>query len=359
MNVPCQRMNDVQFSYRCAPARRSGCDMCASVADPPELPEQLAPTGPKQPRFRVVPSALRPTLLPDEARFALRLSVLTGCAEFAAWAWFAQAGNKGAVLGWAALRLLKPVWAWTGTRFPRPTVAFLLLLLALLGVVASVLTVGQLFTVALLGVALPAFGDLCASCAGDGISVERRSAAYAWLDMAQGLGGAAGVALGASLPRVAAILSVAALLAGSIGVPDLKARGSPRTSWTPAAYEHVLHSRLGAHLVALAFFGGFFALQQPSRPHSTWMALLFPLAGMVIAARVDPYMRNAVLLPRAAVLVAIAGLFLPPLRLLALGALFAALPASVARGAGEMERPLASSLAWSAFGLGAAVGAVL
>ena len=237
--------------------------------------------------------------------------------------------------------------------------AFLLLLLALLGVVASVLTVGQLFTVALLGVALPAFGDLCASCAGDGISVERRSAAYAWLDMAQGLGGAAGVALGASLPRVAAILSVAALLAGSIGVPDLKARGSPRTSWTPAAYEHVLHSPFGAHLVALAFFGGFFALQQPSRPHSTWMALLFPLAGMVIAARVDPYMRNAVLLPRAAVLVAIAGLFLPPLRLLALGALFAALPASVARGAGEMERPLASSLAWSAFGLGAAVGAVL
>ena len=189
--------------------------------------------------------------------------------------------------------------------------------------------------------------------------MERRSAAYAWLDMAQGLGGGAGVALGASFPRVAAVLSVAALLAGSIGVPDLKARGSPRTSWTPAAYEHVLHSPFGAHLVALAFFGGFFALQQPSRPHSTWMALFFPLAGMVIAARVDPYMRNAVLLPRAAVLVAIAGLFLPPLRLLALGALFAALPASVARGAGEMERPLASSLAWSAFGLGAAVGAVL
>ena len=46
-------------------------------------------------------------------------------------------------------------------------------------------------------------------------------------------------------------------------------------------------------------------------------------------------------------------------RLLALGALFVAIPASVARGAGEMERPVASSLAWSALGLGAAVGAVL
>jgi hypothetical protein len=335
--------------------------ICADpVANPPELPEQLAPTGPKQSRFRVVPSPLRPTLLPDEARFALRLSVLTGCAEFAAWAWFAQAGDKGAVLGWAALRLLKPVWAWTGTRFARPAVAFSLLLLALFGVAASLLTVGQLFTAALLAVALPAFGDLCASCAGDGITVERRSAAYAWLDMAQGLGGAAGVALGASLPRAAAVLSVVALLAGSIGVPDLAARGgSPRTTWTVAAYEHVLQSRFGAHLVALAFFGGFFAMQQPSRPHSTWMALLFPIAGMAIAARVDPYMRNAVILPRAAVLVAIVGLFLPPLRLLALGALFAALPASVARGAGEMERPVASSLAWSALGLGAAVGAVL
>ena len=126
MNVPCQRMNDVQFSYRCPPACCAGCDMCAPVADPPELPEQLAPTGPKQPRFRVVPSALRPTLLPDEARFALRLSVLTGCAEFAAWAWFAQAGDKGALLGWAALRLLKvsPACslrvAGAGPSMPRP-----------------------------------------------------------------------------------------------------------------------------------------------------------------------------------------------------------------------------------------------
>src|SRR5437868_3086732 len=239
-----QRMNDVQSSYTCTPARLAACDMWARVADPPELPEQFAPTGPRPSHFRVVPSPpLRPTLLPDEARFALRLSVLSGCAEFAAWAWFAHAGDKGAVLGWAALRLLKPVWAWTGTRFPRSVVAFSLLLLALFGVAASLLTVGQLFTAALLAVALPAFGDLCASCAADGISVERRSAAFAWFDMAQGLGGATGVALGASFPRVAAILSVAALLAASIGVPDLQDRGTPRTNWTLAAHEHVLHSR--------------------------------------------------------------------------------------------------------------------
>jgi hypothetical protein len=42
-----------------------------------------------------------------------------------------------------------------------------------------------------------------------------------------------------------------------------------------------------------------------------------------------------------------------------MGTLLAAVPASVARGAGEMDRPLASSLAWSALALGAAVGAVL
>src|SRR3989475_7526796 len=184
MSARFQRMNDVQSSYTCTPARLAACDMWARVADPPELPEQFAPTGPKPSHFRVVPSPpLSPTLLPDEARFALRLSVLSGCAEFAAWAWFAHAGDKGAVLGWAALRLLKPAWAWTGTRFPRSVVAFSLLLLALFGVAASLLTVGQLFTAALLAVALPAFGDLCASCAPAGISVERRRAACAWLDM--------------------------------------------------------------------------------------------------------------------------------------------------------------------------------
>src|SRR5438105_14159677 len=86
-----QRMNDVQSSYTCTPARLAACDMWARVADPPELPEQFAPTGAKPSHFRVVPSPpLRPTLLPDEARFALRLSVLSGCAEFAAWAWFAH-----------------------------------------------------------------------------------------------------------------------------------------------------------------------------------------------------------------------------------------------------------------------------
>ena len=70
-------------------------------------------------------------------------------------------------------------------------------------------------------------------------------------------------------------------------------------------------------------------------------------------------MPNAVMLPRLALAVAAAGLLVPPLRLLAMGALFAAIPASVARGAGEMERPIASSLCWSALASGAAVGAML
>jgi hypothetical protein len=80
---------------------------------------------------------------------------------------------------------------------------------------------------------------------------------------------------------------------------------------------------------------------------------------MALAARFESYTPNAVMLPRIVLGVAALGLFLPPVRLLALGALFATIPASVARGAGEMERPLASSLAWSALTLGAAVGAVL
>src|SRR5204863_7969493 len=176
---------------------------------------------------------------------------LAGCAEFAAWAWLAHAGGRGAALGWAALRLLRPLWSRVGTRVSRPVVAFALLFVALVGTSASLATVGQLFTVGLLAVALPALGDLCASCAGDSITVERRSAAYSWLDMAQGLGGALGVAVGASFPRLAPVASAAALLLAAVGVPDLHDRGTPRSTWAPAAYLHVLRSSFGAQICAL------------------------------------------------------------------------------------------------------------
>ncbi|MGZ6124715.1 MAG: hypothetical protein ACXWLR_07130, partial [Myxococcales bacterium] len=291
--------------------------------------------------------------------FAFRLSVLAGTAEFAAWAWFAHAGGRGAVLGWAALRLLKPAWSFLGTRVPRPAVAFALLFLALAGAAASLLSIGQLFAAGLLAVALPAVGDLCASCAGDVITVERRSAAFAWLDMAQGLGAALGLALGTGFGRVAVVAGGAALLLASVGVPDLHDRGTPRSTWALPAYEQVFRSPFGARICALAFFGAFLALQRPPRPFPPWAALLLPLAGMAIAARADPHLPNAVLLPRGALIAAALGLLWPPLRLLAIGALFAAVPAAVARGAGEMERPIASSLAWSALALGAAAGAVL
>src|SRR5204862_4067385 len=115
-------------------------------------------------------------------------------------------------------------------------------------------------------------------------------------------------------------------------------------------------SPFGAQICALTFFAAFFALQQPSRPYGTWTALLLPLLGMAAAARADPHLKNAVVLPRAVLALAVLGWVLPPLRLLAAGALFAAIPASVARGAGELERPIASSLAWSALAAGAAVG---
>jgi hypothetical protein len=80
---------------------------------------------------------------------------------------------------------------------------------------------------------------------------------------------------------------------------------------------------------------------------------------MFAAARGERWMPNAVWLPRIAVLLAAAGSLFAPLRPLAMGAMLATVPASVARGAGEMERPVASSLAWIALFTGAAVGAVL
>jgi len=339
--------------------------MCAPVSEPPRMPEEFEPKAPPPSRFRIVPSApVRPALLPDEARFAMRLSILVGCTELAAWAWFARtaagaAGPRGAVLGWAAARLLKPVWALLGTRLPRPAVAYALLFLAVFGAAAGLLG-GSLFaSAALIAVALPALADLCASCAADSITVERRSTAYAWLDMAQGLGGAVGLALGASFGGVAGVVGALALLAGAVGLPELRNRGTPRSTWTGDAYLRVLQSPFGSQLVALAFFGAFLATQPLAKPLPEWVALLLPLAGMAIFARLEPRMPSAVLLPRIAVGLAAVGLFLPPVRLLAMGALFAAVPASVARGAGEMDRPLASSLAWSALALGAAVGAVL
>src|SRR3954471_6242271 len=203
----------------------------------------MDPQSPPLSRFRIVPPpALRPKLFPDEARFALRLSILVGCPELAAWAWFARAGVHGAVLGWATARLLRPVWALIGTRVPRTAVAFALLFLGLLGVVASLLTDATLAAVGLLAAGLPALADLCASCAADSITVERRSAAVAWLDMAQGLGGAVGLALGASFGGAAGLVGAAALLIGAVGVPELHDRGTPRSTWTGDAYLMVLRT---------------------------------------------------------------------------------------------------------------------
>ncbi len=330
-----------------------------SARVPDKLPEEFAPQGPKLSRFRILPPPpLRPRLLPDEARFAFRLAVLAGCTELAAWAWIARSAGRGAALVWGALRLLRPLWARLGTRVPRPLIAFALLLVAVAGAALSLVTLGRWFAAGLIAVAVPALGDLCASCAGDSITVERRSAAFAWLDMAQALGAALGLALGAAFAGPGLVIGAAALLLASVGVPDLHDRGTPRSSWPLAAHVHVLRSPFGGQLTALAFFCGFFAFVA-RRPELPWVALVLPLAGMAVAARVDPLLPNAILLPRIAAVTAAAGWFVPELALFALGAMFAGIPAAVARGAGEMERPMASSLAWAALAAGAAVGAVL
>src|SRR5882672_8833605 len=341
--------------------------MGARVPDPPRLPEEIDPKSPPLSRFRTLPPPpLLPRLFPDEARFALRLSILAGCTEFVAWAWLAAERRGGAVVLLAALRLLKPLWAAVGTRLPRPAVAFALLFAGTVGVVASIVTIREMLLVGLLGAGLPALSDLCATCIADSVTVERRSAAYAWLDMGQGLGGAAGLALGAAYGSIALLASPLALLAGAVGVPDLHDRGTPRSSWPPSSYAAVLASPLGAQLALAAFATG--VLAGPSAAHffggagplpaiPRWAALLVPFAGMLAAARLEPRLPNALILPRACALLAAVGLGLwPPLQAFALGAMFAAIPASVARGAGEMERPLASSLAWSALITGAAAG---
>src|SRR5260370_39035908 len=133
---------------------------------------------------------------------------MAGGAELAAWAWLALLDRR-CVVGLVALRLLRPLWAWSGMRVSRPAVALALLGAALL---ADARGVGA-------AVGLAALGDLCASCIGDSVTVERRAAAYAWLDMGQALGAVLGLAIAAVLPRFVAHAAAAAVILAAVGVP--------------------------------------------------------------------------------------------------------------------------------------------
>ncbi|MFN2550249.1 MAG: hypothetical protein ABR567_22730 [Myxococcales bacterium] len=272
--------------------------------------------------------------------------MLAGATEFAVWVWLTNslAAREAFVL--AGLRLLRPLWAKAGTRFSRMLIASLL--------IAVGLVCGSLFfwPFLIVGVGLPALGDLCATTIGDRITVERRAAAWAWLDMGQGLGAALGFALGHagwSWP-----LCLAALAIGIIGIPALRDGGMPRSSWPAAEYVHTLRTPLAAQLTGLAFASGLLSARANV---SLATGIVVPLAAMALATRVEPRMPNGIWLPRIATALALAGQLWPPLRVFGLGMMFAAIPAAVARGAGEMERPIASSISWSALFLGAAVGA--
>ena len=355
------------------------------------LPEEFAPTGPKLSRFPIrPPPPLRPRLFPDEARFALRLAVLAGATELLGWLYLAMALPDRAVLALGVLRCLKPLWARLGTRMPRPAVASLLLGGAALAMAAALLESRLrqptdlwnrldtiLWAVAIAAAGLPALGDLCATCIGDSVTVERRAAAFAWLDMAQAIGAMLGIAAvpffrsaeSFEIPGQLYAAWAAAIVLACVGIPALRDRGTPRSAWPAGAYFSVLRSPLLRSLAPLALAVGALALgslHSPFRPHFSaaiprWLQAVAPLAGMAAAARLERHVPNSIWLPRAALACAAVGWFLAawPLALFALGMMFTAVPAAVARGAGEMERPIASSLAWSALLLGAAVGAAL
>jgi hypothetical protein len=331
-----------------------------------ELPEEFAPTGPKLSRFPIRPAPpIQPHLFRDEARFAGRLALLAGGSELAAWIWFARLlshrGPAWAALGFAALRLLRPFWSWAGTRLPRGFVAFSLLAVSLLvqGFAAMSLADG----LAAVAAALPAVADLCASAAADAVTVERRATAYSWIDIGQGLGCGLGIALGTAAPGLAPLLGTAALLAGSLAVPDLRDRRTPRSTWPMSLRLQILRTPLAAQLSLLAASGGALAASAATRSRGWWMVAA-PLAGMAAAARVEARARNSLIVPRALALAAGVAFalrwFAAPgaiaLGLFTLGAFCAAVPGAAARGAGEMERPVTASLGFTALALGAGVG---
>jgi hypothetical protein len=325
-----------------------------------KLPEEFAPTGPKLTRFPIQPAPpIRPRLFPDEARFALRLSTMAFAAELAAWVWLATLSWPRALVFVGALRLLKPLWAWLGTRVPRPLVAGLLVVAALAGGVSALRLGPEFLGWAALAFALPAVADLCASCIADSITVERRAAAYAWLDMGQALGGALGFSIGAAFGGAAVLLVAPVTAVALIGLRDLRDRGTPRSSWPLSSYIDAARSSLGTRVGVCALCCGLFV--EPAVKATVPSLFWLPLAGMVVAARVERLLPNAVWLPQLATLAVLAGSFagVPLLMSFGIGAMFAAIPAAVARGAGEMERPLVSSVAWSALTAGAALGTVL
>src|SRR5207302_6765218 len=141
-----------------------------------------------------------------------------------------------------------PLWARAGARFGRILVASVL--------TAAAVICGSVFLwpFAVIGFALPALGDLCASTIGDSITVERRAAAWAWLDMGQALGAAFGFGLGHT--RWNWPLWLVALAIGIIGIPELRDRATPRSSWPAAAYARTLRTPLAAQVTLLAIACG-------------------------------------------------------------------------------------------------------
>jgi hypothetical protein len=348
--------------------RRTGAVVYVRGVPREELPEEFAPTGPKLSRFPIQPAPpVRPHLFTDEARFARHLALLAGGTELAAWIWFARLlahrGPAWAALAFAALRLLRPFWAWLATRLPRGLVAFALLAMSLLAQGFAAVTFWDVL--GLLAAALPALGDVCATAVADAVTVERRATAYSWLEMAQGLGCALGLAVGSAEPRLAPLVATVALLVGSLAIPDLRDRGTPRSTWPVWARLNVLRAPLVSRLVALTVAAaGFAAAASVLSAGWRWAAVVPPLAGMAAAARAESFARNALVVPRALAALGAAALALRwaspaaavAVGLLTLGALCSAIPAAVARGAGEMERPVSASLAWSALALGAGLG---
>jgi hypothetical protein len=358
------------------------------VASDHKLPEEIAPTGPKLSRFRILPAPpIRPHLFPDEARFAFRLALLAFGAELAFWL---MIGDRSRTLLFVVFcRLLKPLWAALGRRVSRTLIAAGLIALPLitaLGVVALSLlsraghptphALAPLLFVGVASLGLPAVFDLCAATIGDSVTVERRPAAYSWLEMGQSIGAAVGIAAAFSNDRVVVGALLVGMLLAAVGVPQLKDRGTPCSAWPASGYVAALRSPVGAQLSVLAFLCTALAwttaqsvlpegyreqLPQLSRQLPSWLGALMPLLGMAVAARLEPRMPNAVWLPRLATMLAAAGWFasLQPVSLFGLGVMLASLPAAVARGAGEMERPIVSSVTWSALTAGAALGAVL
>ncbi len=319
-----------------------------------------------------------PPLTDEERQFCLHAAFLAGAGEFTLWSagsWLvAQRGWKaGALAAAAAFALHVLLRGPLSRRGARRLVSCAALLVGGAAAAAGLFLLrghqapDALRILPLVGAA--PLGFLAAAAAAEHVELEKRSRAFAMIDIAQTLGVALGLVQGAASREIAL---GAAVIAAAVALPSALVVGRPAEDGCSHAFaigQSALAMRQRSFWPALmaALIGGA-ALMRLAGPGFWWPLAFAALAvGMRVGARVGERLGE-----RTNLLVAVVGLLLfawirsrgvsvglcAGLQWASAGALLTGLAAAPASSSAEMLRAPASAVLWSALALGAALMAV-